>query len=184
MWMLPNKNSNLASKKMKNNNNQTLSLSMVEESEINSPIKAHIVSQTPGRIRIRVAPVHRQKHKIDPLVSTLKEELAIYRVRSNIHSGGITIFHAQEHINSEGIRNLLLDLGILLSDLLVESPIINNHHSHAATEVSRVAVKLNRDVKKVTKGVVDLRFLLPFSFALLALRQLIVKGLQFEIIPW
>jgi hypothetical protein len=182
--MFPNNNGNLASKKMKNNNNQTLPLPMAEESQINSPIQAHIVSQTPGRIRIRVPPIHRQKQKLAPLVSALQEELAIYRVRYNIHSGGITIFHAQEHINSEEILNILQDLGVLLSDLLVKCPVSDNQNSHAAAEVSRVVVKLNQDVKKATQGVVDLRFLLPFSFAVLAVRQLIVKGLQFEIIPW
>lgn len=169
---------------MKNQNNPISPLNLPAQSELNSFIQANIVSQTPGRIRIRVAPAHRQQHKIASLVSALKEELAIYRVRANLHSGGITIFHAQEHLNCEDIRHILQDLGILLSDTIVKFPNINHDHSLAAAEVSRVAVKLNQDVRRATNGVVDLRFLLPLSFVLLALRQLIVKGLQLEIIPW
>ena len=169
---------------MNNNNNQILPLTISEQSKINSPIKAHIVSQTPGRIRIRVAPAHRQKHKIVSIVSALKEELAIYRIRANVHSGGITIFHSQEHLNYQDIRHILQDLGVLLSDMVVKSAHINHNHSFAAAEVSRVVVKLNQDVRRATQGAVDLRFLLPLSFAILALRQLVVKGLQFEIIPW
>jgi hypothetical protein len=78
----------------------------------------------------------------------------------------------------------LQDLGLIFSDTILKTPNVNQGPSDAAAEVSRVAVKLNRDVRRATKGAVDLQFLLPFSFAILALRQLLVKGLQFEIIPW
>ncbi len=169
---------------MNNNHNQSSQLTLAKPSEINSSVQAHIVSQTPGRIRMRVAHTHRQKHKLDPVVSALKEKLAIYRVRANVHSGSITIFHSEEHINSEDIRQILRDLGLIFHDMIEEPLITTQGHSDAATEVSRAAADLNQRVKRVTKGAVDLRFLLPLSFAVLACRQLVVKGLQFEVIPW
>jgi hypothetical protein len=169
---------------MNDNNNQSSLLTLAGQSGINSSIQAHVVSQTPGRIRMRVAHAHRQKHKLDPVVSALKEKLAIYRVRANLHSGSITVFHSEEQLNSEDIRQILRDLGLILHDMIEEPLMVTHGHSDAAAEVSRVAADLNQRVKRVTKGAVDLRFLLPLSFVVLACRQLVVKGLQFEVIPW
>ena len=150
-------------------------------SETDSPIQAQIVSETPGRIRIRVV---RRKDKIASIVSTLKEELAIYRVRSNFDSGSITIFYGQDYLNSQDIYSILENLSVNLCNRNIDLPPLNHSYSYAALEVSKIASNLNQEVKKVTKGTVDLRFLLPLSFAILALRQLKMKGLQFELIPW
>ena len=169
---------------MKNNHHQSSLVTLAGKSGVNSSIQAHIVSQTPGRIRMRVAPAHRQEHKLASVVSALKEKLAIYRVRANLHSGSITIFHSKEHINSEDIRQILRDLGLIFHDMIEEPLMVTHGHSDASVEVSRVATDLNQRVKIVTKGAVDLRFLLPLSFAVLACRQLVIKGLQFELIPW
>ena len=168
-----------------NDNHDRASLStLAGQSKINSSIQGHIISQTPGRIRMRVAHAHRQKHKLVPVVSALKEKLAIYHVRANLHSGSITVFHSKEHLNSEDIRQILRDLGLIFHDI-IEEPLMATHgHSGAAAEVSRVAGDLNQRVRRLTKGSIDLRFLLPLSFAVLACRQLVVKGLQFELIPW
>lgn len=169
---------------MKNNHHQSSLLTLAGKSGVNSSIQAHIVSQTPGRIRMRVFHAHRQKQKVASIVSALKEKLAIYRVRANFHSGSITIFHSKEHLNSEDIRQILRDLGLIFHDMLEEPLMVTHGYSDASTEISRIAADLNQRVKRGTKGAVDLRFLLPLSFALLACRQLVVKGLQFEVIPW
>jgi hypothetical protein len=147
-------------------------------------IHAHLISKTPGRIRLRVVEDHRHSHKITPVVQALQDRLEIYRVRSHIKNGSLTLFHAQEHSNFEDVSAILRDLGVIVHDLTEESPLIPEGKSEAASEVAKAVFDLNQRVKKATKGAVDLRFLLPLSFATLSVRQLLFKGLQLEIIPW
>jgi hypothetical protein len=47
-----------------------------------------------------------------------------------------------------------------------------------------VTQNLNQKIRQTSNGKVDLGFLIPLSFALLACRQLIIKGWQLELIPW
>jgi hypothetical protein len=150
------------------------------------PIQAEIISQTPGRIRLRVANLHRKKKHIEPLAGNLNKHLAIYRVRTNIPSGSLTVFHAKEHLSSEDLKAVLRDLGIIFKDIAEAEAklVINEGNSGAAMELSNAVFDLNQRVKQASNGIVDLRFLFPFSLSLLALRQLLVKGWQFDLIPW
>jgi hypothetical protein len=133
---------------------------------------------------MRVAHPHRQKHKIDPIERSLNEKLGIYRVRTNVGSGSITVFHAKEQIDSESMVAILRDLGILFLDLTEVAAIPTPGHSEAAVEVTKAMVDLNQRVKRITQGAIDLRFLLPFSLGSLAVRQLLIRGLQLDLIPW
>jgi hypothetical protein len=47
-----------------------------------------------------------------------------------------------------------------------------------------VVSDVNADVGRITNGVVDLRLLLPLGLSALAIRQLFIKGLQIDEIPW
>jgi hypothetical protein len=152
--------------------------------QINSPIKANLVSQTLGRIRIRLAPSHRQNQTITYLVSALQQKLAIYRIRANVYSGSITIFYGQEHLDFEDICHFLEDLGVVIHEFVGEAKPIDTRYSKAAFTITKIASNLNQDVNRSTSRRVDLRFLFSFSLGLLALRQLLVKGLQLEVIPW
>ncbi|ACB54546.1 hypothetical protein cce_5200 [Crocosphaera subtropica ATCC 51142] len=51
-------------------------------------------------------------------------------------------------------------------------------------EVTQVTKNLNQGIRTASKSIVDLSFLIPFGFGLLAWRQLILKGWQLETIPW
>lgn len=61
---------------------------------------------------------------------------------------------------------------------------ITNGKSEVAKEVINVISDLNTDVQKMTNGVADLRVILPLGIALLSMRQLLIKGLELEEIPW
>ena len=147
-------------------------------------ISAQIVSQTPGRIRLRVTPAHRHQQKIAPIVNQLKARLEIYRVKTNIPSGSITILHGRELLSSQEICTVLQDLGVNLLESTKESSISVSNSSNASAAVITTATNLNQRVKTASKDAVDLRFLVPFSFGILAMRQLVVKGWQLEFIPW
>ena len=153
------------------------------ENQNSSYLEAQIVSQTPGRVRLRVTPVHRQQQKITPIVNSLKARLGIYRVKTNIPSGSITILHDRELLSSQDMCLVLQDLGVKFVEITKE-PIRSVSSSTSAAAIIKTATDLNQRVKTATNDTVDLRFLLPLSFGVLAVRQLIVKGWQLEIIPW
>lgn len=144
---------------------------------------AYLISQTPGRIRLRFNQNYRQPEKIEQLLSTLKEQLEIYLVRSNSQTGSITIFYATNHWNFAKIAEVLQTLNIVI--LEPENKI--NHHPHqsdAAAEVTSFFTSLNKRVGEATDGSIDIRFLVPLSFSFLAVRQILIKGLSLDIIPW
>ncbi|MBD2413733.1 DUF5132 domain-containing protein [Nostoc calcicola FACHB-389] len=60
----------------------------------------------------------------------------------------------------------------------------NNSKSEVATDLINLVSDLNVDVGQMSKGVVDLRLLVPTGLAALAIHQLINKGLELEEIPW
>lgn len=56
--------------------------------------------------------------------------------------------------------------------------------SHAAVGIQNVLSILNEHTGRMTNGVADLRLLMSLGLGALAIRQLIVKGLEIEEMPW
>jgi hypothetical protein len=56
--------------------------------------------------------------------------------------------------------------------------------SQVAQDFINVMSDFNADVKNMTNGMADLRLLVPLALSILAIRQVLVKGLQLEDIPW
>ncbi len=150
---------------------------------LDSKIIAYIVSQIPGRLRLRIAKESRKREEIERIAKVLQERLEIYRLRNNLQTGSITIFYAKEHSNFEQIRILLQQLGVSLQDS-ISKPTNTEGRSEAGAEVISTFSQLNRRVKLATDDAIDLRFLVPLGFSILAARQLLLKGFLIETIPW
>ncbi|MBH8551332.1 DUF5132 domain-containing protein [Nostocaceae cyanobacterium CENA357] len=56
--------------------------------------------------------------------------------------------------------------------------------SQVAQDLINVMSDFNTDVKQMTNGMADLRLLVPLALSILAIRQVLVKGLELEDIPW
>lgn len=141
------------------------------------PISTKIVSDTPGRLRLRIAHAHRQPEIMQHIANTLQAKSNVQDVRTNLAHGSIVIKHNATDISGEDVLATLQDLGIIFAE-------VTEGNTEAATNVASAVVDLNKRVKQATDGVVDIRFLFPLGLSILAVRQLIIKGLQFEIIPW
>ncbi len=166
------------------NNNKMPQQASIVENNNSSFLEAQIISQTPGRVRLRVPPAHRQQQKITPVVNALKARLEIYRVKTNIPSGSITVLHGRELLTSQDMCIVLQDLGVNLLEVTQGSRRAISSSSSAAAEVIKTAKNLNQQVKTATDNAIDLRFLFPLGLGLIAMRQLLVKGWQLELIPW
>jgi hypothetical protein len=141
------------------------------------PISTKIISNTPGRIRLRISPPHRHPREMQSITNVLKAQSQIIQVRTNINSGSIIINHDGRNATLENVLTTLLDLGVTFAD-------ITEGNSEAAEDVKRAVINLNKRFEQATSGEVDLRFLFPLGLSMLAVRQILVKGLQLEIIPW
>lgn len=141
------------------------------------PILTKVVSNTPGRLRLRIAHSHRQGGEMQRLAKTLDAHPNVKLVRTNIHNGSITIQHDGNDGSLENVLASLWDLGMIFADITAGK-------SEVAAGVSNTVVDLNQRVQQATNGVVDLRFLFPLGLATLSVRQLLTKGLQLEFIPW
>jgi Heavy metal associated domain 2 len=141
-----------------------------------SQISTKIVSDTPGRLRLRIATKSRNNEDIRKIATALEAHPNITQVQTNISQGSITIKHEGDD-SHENTMAALKDLGIIFGD-------IAEGKSEAAAEVSNAVVDLNKRVGESTDGLVDLRFLFPLGLGCLSIRQLMIKGLQFDIIPW
>jgi hypothetical protein len=141
---------------------------------MSNPISARIISDTPGRLRLRVAPGDRQAEKMQQIVPQLEKHANIQQVRTNIPHGSIIINHDG---NLNNVIATLQDIGIMFTDVAQGS-------TEAASNFSNVVIDLNKRVEQTTQGAVDLRFLFPFGLSFLAVRQLLIKGWELEVIPW
>ncbi|GAX37857.1 HMA2 domain-containing protein [Nodularia sp. NIES-3585] len=141
------------------------------------PIATKIISDTPGRLRLRISQSHRHPREMQHIANVLKVQSNINQVRTNISHGSIIINHDGKDATLEKVLTTLLDLGVTFTD-------ITEGNSEAAEDIKSTIINLNKQLEQATSGEVDLRFLFPLGLSILAVRQVITKGLQLEIIPW
>jgi Heavy metal associated domain 2 len=164
-----------------NHGNVTMMPKVAEVAALNTPsqpISTKIVSDTPGRLRLRIAPSHRQSGELQRIVKMLDAQPNISQVTSNIQNGSIVIHHDRNDESWQNVVATLKDIGVIFADITTES------HSDAAATVANAVYDLNNRVEKATNGAVDLRIIFPLSLAMLSIRQLLKQGLRLEIIPW
>jgi hypothetical protein len=139
-------------------------------------ITVKLVSDTPGRLRLRVGNKHRKVEEMQRIANALQSHPNIHQVRTNVSQGSITIQHQGED-SLENVHTALKDLGIIFGD-------IGEGKSEVAHGVASTVIGLNKRVRQSTDGMVDLRFLFPLGLGCLSIRKLMLQGLQLDIIPW
>lgn len=145
-------------------------------------ISAEIVSQVHGRLRLRVRDKSSENQQINQLVKTLREHLAIYRVRWSSASCSVTIFYGKELLTYQELKKLLETEGIIwINSQVTLEPFIP---SELTINLENLGNQWDQNVKKITQNNLDLRILIPIFFALFSLRQLWRKGFLIDAIPW
>ncbi|CEJ44600.1 HMA2 domain-containing protein [Umezakia ovalisporum] len=160
--------------------NPTKIAKIIEQASLKTtprPISAKIISSTPGRLRLRISPPHRYPEEMKRIANVLETQTHIRQVKTSINSGSITIHHDVQHVSLENVLSTLLDLGFNFADITEGS-------SEAAEDVKKAIINLNKRLEQATSGEVDLRFLFPLGLSMLAVRQVMLRGFQLQIIPW
>ncbi|MBW4556652.1 MAG: hypothetical protein KME59_12050 [Trichormus sp. ATA11-4-KO1] len=160
--------------------NPTKIAKIIEQASFNKlskPISTKIISDTPGRLRLRIAQPHRHAREMQRLATTLKAQPNISQIQINIPYGSIVVNYDGKDETLENVFATLLNLGVVFTD-------ITEGKSEAATNITSAITNLNKQFEQATNGEVDLRFIFPLGLSMLAVRQLLIQGLQVEIIPW
>ena len=142
------------------------------------PLHIYVVSNTPGRLRFRVAQEHRQPETLAAITNALQSfSSQIQTVRTTTPTGSVTVYYTGDADSFNDAMNSLQQFGIVA----VDAPM---GKSKVSTRVSNALARANQWVEYKTEGALDLRFLAPLIFALLALRQVLAKSPGLNTAPW
>ncbi len=140
-------------------------------------IHSRVISQTPGRLRLKVSASHRNPEQMQAMVREIEAQPDVSQVRMNPQTGSIVIHHETHQEAVKNVVGTLKDLGIIFGG-------ITRGESDSAADVAGAFVDLNQKVSQATNGFIDLRFIVPVGLGTLAIRQLLIKGLQLDVVPW
>ncbi len=142
------------------------------------PLHIHVMSNTPGRLRFRVPQEHRQPETLTAIVDTLKSfSSQVQKVRTTVSTGSVTVYYSGEPSSFDDAMTSLQQFGMVVVD-------VPTGRSKASTQVSNTLARANRWFEFNTEGAIDLRFLVPLMFGVLALRQVFAKSPGLNTAPW
>jgi hypothetical protein len=138
-------------------------------------IEIDIVSNTPGRLRLKIDREHRSPETMEQIVTALKTFADFDRVRTNVSNGSLTIYYNREKVDFTKLISQLRAFGVILDD-------ISENISQTSATTNRLTgaiAGLDRKIKQTTEDSLDLRSLATTLFSLLALRQIYkIPGLR------
>ncbi|MBF2004937.1 HMA2 domain-containing protein [Chlorogloeopsis fritschii PCC 9212] len=137
-----------------------------------TPIYLQVVSNTPGRVRLRFYQQNQQA------IGQIAKSIAILfpqvdKVKTNSQAGTITIYYSGKVVNFEDVQNKLQALGIVLTDTLIEKP-------HLSAKLTSVLSSLSEQVKQTTKDTVDLRVFVLYAAVAIALRRVLPQTARWK----
>ena len=135
---------------------------------------SQIVSSTARRTRIRLPRKSRHPKEMARIAEALQTFPYVSRVQTNLNAGTIIVHHDEEAL--EDIKSKLNDLDVILMAAVgVES---------SSMSLSDAVSDLARHLGFGTKGILNLKLLVPLGFGALAVLQVARQGLQIGSAPW
>lgn len=133
---------------------------------LSTPIYLQVVSQTPGRLRLKVFPQHQEQQEIQLIANFFKAFFPqVDQVKVNSQTGSITIYSAVDSRNFTEILDKLQVQGIII----IDTPQEKSQPKNFAQTLSN----LNQQVQQITKESVDLRVIISFTVFAIVLKRLL-----------
>jgi copper chaperone CopZ len=133
-----------------------------------------IVSSTARRTRIRLSRKRRHPKEMARIAEVLEASPQVSSVQANLNTGTIIVHHKQEGL--EDIKSRLQDMGVILMAAAgVET---------SAMSLADAVSDLDRHLGLGTRGLLNLKLLVPLGFGALAVLQLARQGFQIAGAPW
>jgi Heavy metal associated domain 2 len=145
------------------------------------PIEIDIISNTPGRLRLRIDREHRQIEVMNKIAIALKTWVAqIDRVRPNTNNGSLTFYYQPDSVNFAEVFNQLKAFGIIVEDL----PETLSQKSFATTRLKDAIDSVDRQIQQITNNAIDLKRIVSLLLSLFVFRGLFTKNPRFKGISW
>ena len=153
-----------------------------------------IVSHAPGRMRVRLHPEHRDPAALKKIEQDLGGRAGIASVSADPRTGSVLVHYEDTSVSKDDLLDMLYDVGVVARDLLGADEVPEDlgvesadrgvaPHSRGATGILDAVTDLDHRISRLTGGKLDLKLLVPASFGLLALRQVMINGLGLGQVP-
>ncbi|HEY9752374.1 MAG TPA: hypothetical protein V6C46_05455 [Coleofasciculaceae cyanobacterium] len=143
------------------------------------PIQLRVLSQTPDRLRVRLAQAYWEPEVMEQIALALQQLMdSVQRVKTNPQTGSLTLYLGAGQESWETIVGPLEEMGVIaIAADAADLP-------SASQQLTGLMASWNQRVNQWTEGTADLRFLMPMALAILALRRLLAKGGGLQSAPW
>ncbi|MBD2439075.1 HMA2 domain-containing protein [Nostoc sp. FACHB-110] len=131
-----------------------------------SPLELQIVSNTPGRLRLKIASQAQESLDITEIANTLEYLFPqVKEIKTNIQVGSITIYYSGGNETLRDAFSKLQDSGINLLNAPAKKL--------QPASITRAVSQFNQQIKQTTKDTIDLRLLVSFSIIAFAIKRLL-----------
>jgi len=148
---------------------------------------ARVVSDVPGRIRIKLHPSKRSPVLMTGIKDRLNSHEGVHHVKLNNSTGSITVRYDRNRHSTQSVLGLLEDLDTVFQSLGHEAETANPEEwmgdDFASAGVVEALNDLNRRIRGATGIPVNLKILMPLLFAGAGLWSISRKGLMIEAVP-
>ena len=147
---------------------------------------SRIVSDVPGRIRIKLHPRNRQPAIMDKLKEKMETHEGMHHIKSNHITGSLTLNYDRDRLTKDRVLGLLEDLDIVAKEISpgIEGDMAEGSGETRAQKSFLQAIEdLNLRVLKTTGVRINLKTSLPLVFALAGLWSIRKQGLMITQVP-
>lgn len=146
---------------------------------------ATLISHTPGRIRVRLHPAHRDRPAIQRIHTHLARHPSIDEVETNAGTGSVLVKYEPGKLTHDDFWDILDDVGVVAAAAAGEGgDISESRHSSTASAMLAAVDDLDRRISRMTGRRIDLRLLVPLTLGIVGLRLAMLQGgLGFSAIP-
>ena len=147
--------------------------------------RAHVASLTPGRLRIKMHPQHRDEATLQVIQTDLQAQEGVQEVKVNPANGSLTMQFDRGRYTPKGIMGLLEDVDVLVESIGQASKLEGVVPVQGEPSPSFIfAVEdLNRRIQSMTGLPVDLKLVLPLTFVGAGAWSIARRGLMIESVP-
>lgn len=150
---------------------------------------ARIVSQAPGRLRVRVRRDHHDPEEFALIERRLERCDGIDDVATNPRTGSILVHYDHHALSTADVTAMLIDVAEVAREVLGAEEVPEDlggdtlQHSSTATGLLDALTDLDSRISRLTGGRIDGKLLVPAGIGLLALRQFMSGGLGLAEVP-
>lgn len=153
------------------------------------PRHGKVVSQAPGRLRVRLHRAHRDPAELALIDRALAPRVGVESVATNARTGSVLVHYDHQTLSRDDVVAMLRDVGVIAGEVLgaeelPEDPVAEiAEQSTTATGLIGALGDLDQRVSRLTGGRVDVKLLVPAAIGVLGLRQVMTGGFGLAEVP-